>query len=98
MNYKLTKEEKETKRLMLMLSAVLYLFVYLPMYMLITGFLVELLNIPQSKIIYFSISIAMLLSLIYTLIDNELDKYWKQPYHDRLDKEFNEKLNQYLNN
>ena len=98
MNYKLTKEEKETKKLILMLSAVLYLFVYLPMYMLITGFLVELLNIPQSKIIYFAISIAMLLSLIYTLIDKELDKYWKQPYHDRLDKEFNEKLNQYLTN
>ena len=92
MNYKLTKEEKETKRLMLMLSAVLYLFVYLPMYMLITGFLVEVFNIPQSKIIYLAISIAMLLSLIYTLIDKELDKYWKQPYHDRLDKEFNEKI------
>lgn len=92
MNYKLTKEEKETKRLMLMLSAVLYFFVYLPMYMLITGFLIELLNIPQSKIIYFAISIAMLLSLIYTLIDKELDKYWKQPYHDRLDKELNEYL------
>ena len=92
MNYKLTKEEKETKRLMLMLSAVLYLFVYLPMYMLITGFLVEIFNIPQSKIIYLAISIAILLSLIYTLIDNELDKYWKQPYHDRLDKEFNEKI------
>ena len=92
MNYKLTKEEKETKRLMFMLSAILYLFVYLPMYMLITGFLVEIFNIPQSKIIYLAISIAILLSLIYTLIDNELDKYWKQPYHDRLDKEFNEKI------
>lgn len=92
MNYKLTKEEKETKRLMFMLSAILYLFVYLPMYMLITGFIVEVFNIPQSKIIYLAISIAILLSLIYTLIDNELDKYWKQPYHDRLDKEFNEKI------
>ena len=71
-----------------MLSAVLYFFIYFPMYMLITGFLVELLNIP----IYFAISIAMLLSLIYTLIDKELDKYWKQPYHDRLDKELNEYL------
>lgn len=94
MNYKLTKEEKETKRLMFMLSAILYLFVYLPMYMLITGFLVEIFNIPQSKIIYLAISISISLSLIYTLINNELNKYWKQPYHDRLDKE----LNEYLNN
>lgn len=94
MNYKLTKEEKETKRLMFMLSAILYLFVYLPMYMLITGFLIEIFNIPQSKIIYLAISISISLSLIYTLINNELNKYWKQPYHDRLDKE----LNEYLNN
>ena len=98
MNFELTKEEKETKRLILTVSAVIYLFVCLPMYILTTGFLVEILNIQQSKIIYFAISIAMLLSLIYTLINNELDKYWKQPYHDRLDKELNEKLNQYLNN
>lgn len=103
MNFELTKEEKETKRLMLTVSAVIYLLVYLPMYMLTTGFLVEILNIQQSKIIYFAISIAMLLSLIYTLIDKELDKYWKQPYHDRLqsakdlNEHFKKELPKYFN-
>jgi len=91
MNFELTKEEKETRNLLYVLSIILATIAGI-CYVTLSVFLTTVFNTPQYLVLT-SIINYLIFTGLGILIDNQLIKYWKEPYHKRLDKELNEHLN-----
>lgn len=89
MNFELTKEEKETKRLIEVFSYVLWLLSIIS-YVIVGKFILEIFDFNEAVVV---LTTAIISSLLFVDVVFQLTKYWKEPYHKRLDKELNEHLN-----